>query len=363
MSLIRICQNRLIQHCVRPKAKYLLRNVPRRLQYLRSASSLSTEYATGDVEDHYPTRVGNSEVLQRFDPITWNNNGIAYSGPLTQEQLNEYDTKGYLVLEKLFTDEEMEPVVTEVQNLKDEIENGIPDGEDPTITNTNLFSTEPTTKTLRSIFAPHQHFPLVDRLSRSRKLISRIQQILADDVYIHQSRINFHQAFVGVGHNWHNDFEIFHAEDGMPRMRALSGVVMLSRNVSQNGALMVVPGSHHEFTPSPKPTPSDQLAKSSKAKIEYGAPNDGVFKNIANKCGIDYCTGDVGSVILFDVNLLHGNHSNISPWHRINFFAVYNALSNKLLKPYSAPWDRRPEHMGSRDPAWVKPIEHVVDLA
>ena len=48
------------------------------------------------------------------------------------------------------------------------------------------------------------------------------EQILGSQVYIHQSRVNLKPGFKGKEFYWHSDFETWHIEDGMPRMRALS---------------------------------------------------------------------------------------------------------------------------------------------
>ena len=53
-------------------------------------------------------------------------------------------------------------------------------------------------------------------------------------------------------------------------------------------------------------------------------------------------TGKPGTVILFDCNLMHGSNGNITPFPRANAFLVYNAVSNRLEKPFGVekarPW-------------------------
>nr|XP_006822743.1 PREDICTED: uncharacterized protein LOC102802321 [Saccoglossus kowalevskii] len=142
----------------------------------------------------------------------------------------------------------------------------------------------------------------------------------------------------------------------MPRMRAVFCVIMLSHNTPERGALMVIPGTHKLFVSGATETPHNQLMKSSKYKIEAGATDQVIVTDLANQHGIQYCLGDVGTVAFLDINLLHGNHSNLSAWDRINMLPVYNGSQNKLEKPFSAPWVRRPEYIAARDPDNVKPI-------
>ena len=63
---------------------------------------------------------------------------------------------------------------------------------------------------------------------------------------------------------------------------------------------------------------------------------------LAHRHGIVAPTGKPGTVILFDCNLMHGSNGNITPFPRTNAFLVYNAVSNRLGKPFGVdkprPW-------------------------
>lgn len=80
---------------------------------------------------------------------------------------------------------------------------------------------EPGSDEIRSIFAVHRE-GLFRQLANHPRILPIVQQILGSQVYVHQSRINFKQGFTGKEFYWHSDFETWHVEDGMPRMRALS---------------------------------------------------------------------------------------------------------------------------------------------
>ena len=70
---------------------------------------------------------------------------------------------------------------------------------------------------MRSVFAVHRSSALFASISEDPRLLSLAQNILGDDVYIHQSRLNYKPAFHGREFFWHSDFETWHAEDGMPQ--------------------------------------------------------------------------------------------------------------------------------------------------
>jgi len=74
--------------------------------------------------------------------------------------------------------------------------------------------------------------------------------------------------------------------------------------------------------------------------------------------GIVHLEGGPASVVIFDSNLMHGSHNNISPMRRCNLYAAFNAVSNVVQAPFSAS-TRRPEHLSTRasDAVPVVPME------
>src|SRR3546814_1367330 len=99
----------------------------------------------------------------------------------------------------------------------------------------------------------------------------------------------------------------------MPRMRALSMSVLLAENTSNNGPLMVIPRSHRVFLSCVGETP-DNHYKISLKKQEYGVPDEDSLAELAHAHGIVAPIGKPGTVILFDCNLMHGSHGNITPF-------------------------------------------------
>src|SRR3546814_18361378 len=90
----------------------------------------------------------------------------------------------------------------------------------------------------------------------------------SDLVYIHQSRLNYKPGFKGKEFYWHSDFETWHVEDGMPRMRALSMSVLLAENTTHNGPLMLIPGSHQTYLTCVGETPDAHYLSSLKRRSE-----------------------------------------------------------------------------------------------
>src|SRR5690606_41784674 len=93
---------------------------------------------------------------------------------------------------------------------------------------------EPDSEELRSIFAIHAQSLLFARLAADERLAGIARYLLGDEVYIHQSRLNYKPGFFGKEFYWHSDFETWHVEDGMPRMRWLSTPISLKQNTGDS---------------------------------------------------------------------------------------------------------------------------------
>ncbi|MCB1411965.1 MAG: ectoine hydroxylase [Xanthobacteraceae bacterium] len=285
--------------------------------------------------DFYPSRItSEAQMLPRLDPVVhgdWSDNA-----PLTRRQAEQFDRDGFLVLKDVFAPAE----VAYLQKQSRELLSG-PEGLTP-----ETVITEPGSREIRSIFEIHAQSPVVGRLAADARLAGVAQFLLNDKVYIHQSRLNYKPGFEGKEFYWHSDFETWHVEDGMPRMRALSMSVLLAENTPDNGPLMLMPGSHRVFLTCIGKTPEDHYRTSLK-KQEYGVPDRDSLTELAHRHGIVAPTGKPGTVVIFDCNTMHGSNGNITPFPRANAFFVYNAVSNKLQAPFGVK-KPRPSFIAAR---------------
>ncbi len=287
------------------------------------------------LKDLYPSRTSSpAAMLERLDPVV---HGTT-DGPLTQEHLDSYRDNGFLYFPSFFSAGEVAPLVEELRRLCRQ----------PGITEQDGVITEPTGREIRSIFEVHKRSPVFHALCRHPRLLPMAEQLLGGDVYIHQSRINYKPGFQGKGFDWHSDFETWHAEDGMPYMRAVSCSIILTENTEFNGPLMLIPGSHRYFVPCVGETPEDNYRSSLKEQ-KIGVPDrDSLEHLIREGGGIQAPKGPAGSLLLFECNTLHGSNANMSPDPRSNVFFVYNSVRNAPRRPYAAR-KPRPAFLAERE--------------
>ncbi|EQB14715.1 multidrug DMT transporter permease [Sphingobium quisquiliarum P25] len=284
-----------------------------------------------------------AEFLPRLDPVV--HGEWSEDAPVGRDQAAQFDRDGYLVLEKLFSDEEVAFLQGEARKLL----------ADPAALDEETVITEPGSREIRSIFKIHAQSPVIARLAADGRLAGVARFLLGDEVYIHQSRLNYKPGFKGKEFYWHSDFETWHVEDGMPRMRALSMSVLLAENTPHNGPLMLIPGSHRRFLTCVGETPEDHYRMSLKRQ-EYGVPDEDSLAGLAHEHGIVAPVGEPGSVVIFDCNIMHGSNGNITPFPRANAFLVYNAVRNRLAAPFGVD-KPRPEFIAARgEPQPIVPL-------
>lgn len=296
------------------------------------------------VEDRYPSRIGaEPELLPRLEPAVY---GTAGDGPLGESELQEYERNGFLSFESLLPQDDLQPYLDEIARLRtDEITAHRPE----TVN-------EPGSREVRSIFAFHEFNRVLRRLVREPRIVQIARQLLGSEVYIHQSRINYKPGFRGREFYWHSDFETWHVEDGMPRMRAVSCSISLVPNYDFNGPLMLVPGSHHQFLSCAGRTPENHYKESLKAQ-EYGVPDNASLQQFVEAGGITAPTGPAGTVTFFECNVMHGSNSNITPFPRSNAFIVFNSVENTLEEPFCGLRPRPHCIANRRDYTPLRPLE------
>ncbi|MBV1789673.1 ectoine hydroxylase [Marinobacterium sp. D7] len=285
--------------------------------------------------DLYPSRdIEKPLLIERQDPVLYNKSGL---GPISDTLLRQYERDGYLLLPEVFSRSEVNGFLAELERMQ----------QDQALLASEAAITEPASNALRSVFQIHRNNTLFSQVAADRRIADIARFILDDEVYIHQSRLNFKPGFTGKEFYWHSDFETWHAEDGMPRMRALSASILLTDNSEFNGALMVMPGSQREFIGCVGKTPEDYYRDSLKAQT-IGTPDSETLTRFQHRYGLRSTAAKAGSVLLFDCNLMHGSNSNISASPRSNLFFVYNAVSNRVVAPFNGN-KPRPEFLATRE--------------
>jgi ectoine hydroxylase len=257
---------------------------------------------------------------------------------LSEDQIHFYHEKGYLILDSVFTPEEVEKMYSASQNFYDKLE--LP----------NVICEE--SGEIRSVFAPDKHEEVFDWLYRQDRIVGPVQQMLRTETYLYQFKLNNKKALKGEWWEWHQDFPYWNIDDGVQKPQMLSVMVLFQDTESYQGPLMFIPGSHRdgvvEFEPKPHLEDGNQggdenVLNSLSADLKYTVKKQLLQKLLAEQSAVA-AEGKAGTCIFFDANLLHASNSNLSPFDRNTGILTYNSVENLPTKGTS-----RPEYLCSRD--------------
>jgi ectoine hydroxylase len=248
---------------------------------------------------------------------------------LTPDQLAQFDHDGFVILPGLFSPQEVALLRAELPRLFAE--------DSPA----NI--REQQAGEVRTAMGLHQRSGLFDRLVRHPRLVEPALQILGEDLYIQQVKVNVKAAFEGEVWQWHYDFATHHRDDGVPKPLALNLHVFLD-DVSQfNGPLYFIPGSHKQ---GPAPAWHDTETTSYPLWV---VERDTVSRLAAER-GLVAATGPAGTGLIFGDILVHASPPNLSPWNRAIFSLILNPVSNAQTHK------QRPDYKHHRDFTPVRPL-------
>jgi ectoine hydroxylase-related dioxygenase (phytanoyl-CoA dioxygenase family) len=110
--------------------------------------------------------------------------------------------------------------------------------------NNDLYDLEdshtPEAPRVRRLKLPHRHHPAFGALIRSETLLALLRPLLGPDIRLQTSKLNLKSAGYGAPVEWHQDWAYY----PYTNQDVLALGVLLDDFTAENGAMMVVPGSH-----------------------------------------------------------------------------------------------------------------------
>jgi len=179
------------------------------------------------------------------------------------------------------------------------------------------------------------------------ELVEASRQLLGEEFFVHQSRINMKQTNGSIV-AWHQDFGTYHRVDGVPDPRGIMIAVFLDDVSNVNAPLLAVPGSHREglvSTAQLDPSSPDFEAVS---RYRYDITGKTMSRLVADY-GLETITAKAGSLLLMDITVVHGSSVNISPLRRLLLYINVCPVDNRG-ESYE-----RPEYYAARDFSPIQP--------
>jgi ectoine hydroxylase-related dioxygenase (phytanoyl-CoA dioxygenase family) len=219
---------------------------------------------------------------------------------------------GYVLVEKLFDDEEMEllrQIARADHHLQREAASRA-DGEGGAI---KLVVENSVTDDIYGAFV------------RCRRIVEPLEQVLEDEVYHYHHKMILKEAFVGGAWAWHQDYGYWYNNGCLFPDLMASCMIAVDRATRENGCLQVIKGSHKM------------------GRVEHGRTGDqtGADMELVNaaldRMELVYCEMAPGDALFFHSNLLHRSDQNRSPDPRWVLICCYNARANDPYKDSGHP--------------------------
>jgi ectoine hydroxylase-related dioxygenase (phytanoyl-CoA dioxygenase family) len=223
---------------------------------------------------------------------------------LSPADVKVYQDQGYLVVPDVLDAAALTAVRAELARTLD--------GARAVTTHTDRYDLEPGHRPddprVRRIKQPHRFYPVFRDLMRHPRLVAVLQALLGRGVRLHGSKINLKSPRYGSPVEWHQDWAFYpHTNDDL-----LAVGVMLDDATSDNGPLLVVPGSHRG------PTFDHHADGCFCGAIDPAAIRDEIARAVP-------LTGRAGSMSFHHVRLVHGSAQNVSSLPRTLLLSEYGA--------------------------------------
>lgn len=237
-----------------------------------------------------------------------------------QKHVDQYNEDGYLLVESLFTPEEVALLMETAQEDRqlarhahslDDGEGGITDVSAWYIAGDDLYG----------MFA------------RCRRVVDTCELLLGHDVYHYHSKMILKEPRTGGAWTWHQDYGYWY-QFGYLLPDLISCMIAVDRATEENGCLQVLKGSHkmgrvdHELV--------GEQSGANAQRVEMARKR---FPLVA-------CEMEPGTALFFHSNILHASAQNKSPHSRWSLICCYTTTNNIS--------DTDPDHPGYDDHSLVK---------
>ncbi len=251
-------------------------------------------------------------------PLVWQKGRIMEAPVyLDPNNVSDFHRNGYVLVEDLFSEEE-------VRILLHAVETGARVAE-----NTRAIS-DASGMTSRLAIWHELGNDIWTAVSTCPRIVNNIRILLGEEVAFFHGKVMFKDAHEGGAWEWHQDYGYWYNQ-GFVFPRMVSAFIALDECKRENGCLQVLRGSH-------------LLGRLDHVRVGTQTGTDPVrIAGIEPLLDCVSCEMPPGSVLFFHCNLLHSSTPNTSSRHRRSFIICYNALGNpqliekKTADPYPCP--------------------------
>ncbi len=230
---------------------------------------------------------------------------------LSENDIRQFQNDGYILVPGLLSPEETSLILETAKNDHQMLD--------------HAFGVRDTTgRQSRLSLWNHPGDDLFGIVSRSERIVNRMEDLLGGEVYHYHSKMMLKEPRVGGAWEWHQDYGYWY-QNGCLFPDMASCLIALDRATRENGCLQVLKGSHRM------------------GRIEHGFSGQQTgadperVKVALERMELVYCEMEPGTALFFHSNLLHCSAPNTSERPRWSLICCYNAASNNPYKDSHHP--------------------------
>lgn len=255
---------------------------------------------------------------------------------LTQEEIQFYRDEGYLSVESVFKSKEIDELRA-VTDAFVERSRGVTQ-------NNEVFDLEPAhtpeKPLLRRLKSPTKQHEVYFRALRHPGVLDRIAQLIGPSIYFNGEKLNFKPGEAGSPVEWHQDWAFYpHTNDDL-----LAVGIYLDDATTENGAMMVLPGSH-----------KGPILDHHQDEHFVGAVTEPDF----DPSGAVPIEVKAGGISIHHARTLHGSAPNRSPHPRRLLLFQYCAIDAWPLLPEENAWENYQKNILRGNPVNRPRVEAV----
>ena len=230
---------------------------------------------------------------------------------ISPELVSGYHRDGYVILRRLFNQEEIELLrrTAHEDRRLDELSFSRADGEGGVV---------------RLTLWNHPGDTIYGMFARCRRIVDTAEKLLDGEVYHYHSKMILKDARVGGAWAWHQDYGYWY-ENGVLFPLLTSVMIAVDPATRENGCLQLIKGSH-------------QMGRINHGKSgdQAGADLERVNEALG-RLELVYCEMEPGDAVFFHCNTLHRSDQNRSDQPRWSLICCYNAARNDPYKESHHP--------------------------
>lgn len=249
-------------------------------------------------------------------------------GPLSPTQLRRYERHGYVRIDGVFGTDETARLDAAAATMRTCAR----------VLRRNEVVRAVGTSEVHTIYRPQVFSGAFDEAVHDARLVDMVKQVLGTGCYPHQARVNFICSMAREERIFRSDFETWHVDDGLARMRAVSIVVGISG--ADRGPLRLIPASHRQF-----------IACGLRRAGSWGMDSvvdEAQLRQLVRTNGVEVPELPRGSIILLDCNLMYAAEATVVPNSPKTLTVTYNGTDNRPVMPFGG-LARRPAYLAARD--------------